>query len=99
MGLVGLIRMANIIITFKIMPEDADINLTNLKDKILSKIKKFGGEVGETKLEPLAFGLNSLKVIFIFDESKGGTESLENEIKKIKGISNVEVVDVRRAIG
>lgn len=91
--------MANIVVTFKIMPKGIDVDLANLKGGILSKIKEFGGDVGETKIEPMAFGLKSLKIVFILDESKGSTEPLENEIKKIEGVSNVEVIDVRRAIG
>ena len=33
------------------------------------------------------------------DESKGSIDPLEDEIKKIEGVSSVETIDVRRAIG
>lgn len=91
--------MADVIITFRVLPQDVNVNLNDLKDKIINKIEKFDGKIGEVKLEPFAFGLKSLNIIFILDESKGGTDLLESEIKKIKGVSNIEVVDVRRSIG
>jgi translation elongation factor EF-1beta len=33
------------------------------------------------------------------DENIGSTESLEGELSTIEGVQNVDVVDVRRAIG
>ena len=92
--------MANIIITFRIMPESPDVNLNDLETKIMKEIIKFAGKT-ETKkeIELVAFGLKALKITFVMDENKGSTEKLENKISKIKGINSVEVVDVRRAIG
>jgi elongation factor 1-beta len=64
------------------------------------RIAEFAGE-GDTKteIEPIAFGLKALKIIFVADEKKGGTDNLEVEINKIPGVNSVEVIDVRRAIG
>jgi len=94
------IKMAKIIITLKIMPESPEIDLGLLENEIMKRIKKFAGET-ETKkeTEPVAFGLNALKITFVMDENKGSTENLENEISSIEGINSIEVVDVRRAIG
>ena len=48
---------------------------------------------------PVAFGISSLNLIFIMDESIGSTETLEKDISGIEGVNSVEVVDVRRAVG
>ena len=92
--------MTNIVVTLKIMPESPEIDLKNLQEEALKHIKEFAGE-GDTKIteEPIAFGLKSLNIIFIMDESIGSTEALEENIKSIEGIQSVEVTDVRRAIG
>ena len=92
--------MAKIIITLKIMPESPDTDLDRISTKAEEKIKGFAGE-GETKqeVEPIAFGLKALKITFVMDEDKGSTEPLEKEIASIEGVSSVDVVDVRRAIG
>ena len=92
--------MANVVVTLKIMPESPEQDLSKLQKKALSHIKEFAGD-RETKIEeePIAFGLKALKIIFVMDESLGSTESLEDNIKTIKGVQSVQVTDVRRAIG
>lgn len=92
--------MANIIITLKIMPNSPDVDLRNVEPEVLEKIKAFTGlENYKTELELVAFGLKALKIMFVMDEAKGATDSLEEDINKVKGVNSVEVVDVRRAIG
>lgn len=91
--------MADVVITFKIMPESPDENLDELKDKAEHLIKEFGGEVGKVEKEPIGFGLVALIMIFVMNENLGSTEELEDKIKEIKGIAGVEVTDVRRALG
>ena len=92
--------MANAIITLKIMPEDPSVDLKHIEVEAKKRIAHFAGE-GETRveIEPIAFGLKAVKIMFVTDEKKGGTDSLEAEIQKIKGVNSVEVIDVRRAIG
>ena len=92
--------MANSIITIKVMPESPDVDLKTLKVKVKEAIVNYAGE-GETKdeVEPVAFGLKALKIIFVVDESNGGTDNLEKEISEIEGVNSIEVTDVRRAIG
>ena len=95
----GRIKMADVVITFKIMPEGLDVDLNKIVNSIKKVVKKFGGDVGRVEEEPVAFGLKALKIIFVIDENKGSTDDLEEEISKLKGVKSVNVVDVRRAIG
>lgn len=81
------------------MPSSVDVDLNKLEEGAKEKISEFGGEVGKKEVEPVAFGLKALKLIFVMDEGIGSTESLEEQISKIKGVKSVEVTDVRRAIG
>ena len=92
--------MANAIITLKIMPISPSADLTKLETQVKDKIKIFCGETQtKTEIEPIAFGLNALKIIFVMDESRGSTEPLEKEIETIKNVNSVTVTDVRRALG
>ncbi len=91
--------MGTVLITYKIMPESAEVDLNNFEDEIRSKIEGFGGRVLDVEEEPVAFGLTALKVIFSLDESKGDTEHLELALQELHYIQSVEVVDVRRQIG
>ncbi len=91
--------MANVIVSLKIMPDSPDEDLKVIEKEVRKEVTSLGCEVGKVEIEPLAFGLNVLRVFVIMDENKGGTDPLEAKIKEIKGVTNVEVTDVRRAIG
>ncbi|RMF55666.1 elongation factor 1-beta [Candidatus Woesearchaeota archaeon] len=92
--------MADVIITLKIMPESPETDLEKVKEEAKGKIKDFCGET-ETReeMQPIAFGLKALQIIFVMDESKGSTDELEKNISGIEGVASVEVTDVRRAVG
>ena len=92
--------MAQVIVTLKIMPESPEVDLDKIETEAKAKIIDFS-QSKEIKVEqePIAFGLKALKIIFVMDENKGSTETLEQNIKSIPGVNSVEAVDVRRAIG
>ena len=82
------------------MPTSPEIDLDAMEVKVKEEIKSFAGDRKmESKIEPVAFGLNALILIFVMDEDKGSTEDLEAEIAKIEGVNSVECTDVRRAVG
>jgi len=91
--------MGNVIVSLKIMPKSPAEDLNKIEEEVKKEVNSFGAEIGKVETEPLAFGLNFLKVFIILDEKKGDTELLENKIKYIKGVRSVEVIDVRRTIG
>lgn len=92
--------MANVVLTLRVMPESPNTDLAKLEIKIKKKILNFVGKVA-MKFErvPLAFGINSLNIIFVADESSGAPDSLVEDIGKLDGVNSAEIVDARRAIG
>lgn len=92
--------MAQAIITLKIMPESPEVNLDELQTKVQEAVVAYAGE-GDMKMEqePVAFGLKAIKVTFVVDESKGGTDPLETSLQALEGVQSAEVTDVRRALG
>lgn len=93
--------MAKAVVTIKIMPESPDVDLQKIESVVGEKIDGFTGDAGEKRftIEPVAFGLKALKIMFVMDESIGSTDELEQDLGTIEGVQSVEVVDVRRAIG
>jgi elongation factor 1-beta len=93
--------MAKAVVTIKIMPESPDVDFDVVKTQATEKIDAFVGEEGEKRfeLEPIAFGLKALKIIFVMDEKIGSTDPLEQDLSSIEGVNSVDVIDVRRAIG
>ena len=92
--------MARVVVTFSIMPESPDVDLKDIETKSLEKIKSLAGtDDYKVSVEPIAFGLKAVKIMFVMDEDKGSTDDLEADIETIDGVNSVEVTDVRRAIG
>ena len=94
------IKMANAIITVKIMPTSPGVDLAKIEELAKEKIVSFAGE-GEMKTEeePIAFGLKALKIIFVMDEEKGSPDPVAEDIQNIEGVNSAEISDVRRAVG
>lgn len=92
--------MAQVVVTLRIMPQNPGIDLSKLESEAKKEIVKFcSSQEFKTQIEPIAFGLKALDILFVMDESKGSTEALEHKISHIGGVESVEVTDVRRAIG
>jgi len=91
--------MAEVIITLKIMPESPEVDLEALESVVKEKILGIGADFAKSEQIPVAFGLKSLNMTFVIDESKGDTEPLEQDISALSEVNSVEVIDCRRTIG
>ena len=92
--------MARVVVTLRIMPENPKIDLSKVEAEAKKEIVDFcNSNEFKTHIEPIAFGLKALNIIFVMEESIGSTEKLEERIKYLQGVESVEVIDVRRAIG
>lgn len=80
--------MGNVAVTIKIMPASPDVDIEKIKSAISKKMK-----VQDAKIEPLAFGLKQLRILVVVPDT-GGTDKLENQIKRIEGVGEVEVESV-----
>jgi elongation factor 1-beta len=88
--------MAKVLVSMKIFPEDITIDFDQLKRRIEgvmpqdSKVMRFGEE-------PIAYGLKALIAhILIPEDKQGELEKIENDIKRIQGVSNIETFMMQR---
>lgn len=90
--------MADVILTFKIMPDGVEVNLDNLEAKAKSVAEKYG-KVAKVEIEPVAFGLKAIMLTMIVNEDDGSTEPLEKDMAAIESVSSADIVSVGRALG
>ncbi|MCH7850891.1 MAG: elongation factor 1-beta [Nanoarchaeota archaeon] len=91
--------MSTAAVQFKIMPKDLDVNLENLKESLKKVIESFESGVFNNSVEdPIAFGLKALIITFAIAESEE-TDIIEAKLGDVEGVSSVELIDYRRAIG
>lgn len=82
------------------MPENPNVDLNSIESQAKKEIIDFSNaKEFKAQIEPIAFGLKALNIIFVMDENIGTTDRLEKKISEIGGVESVEVTDVRRAIG
>ncbi|MCF2135753.1 MAG: elongation factor 1-beta [Candidatus Thorarchaeota archaeon] len=87
--------MARVVMTLKIMPEDVDVNLEDLRERIKESIPE-GTDVRATEIVPIAFGLKALRMNVAREESMGGPDDIEKAIMALEGVAQVEVEMVSR---
>jgi elongation factor 1-beta len=92
--------MASVVCTLKIMPESPDVDLHALETKARHAIESFT-QMKEMKveIEPIAFGLKALKIIFLTPEDKGSPDEIAEKVSQFEGVNSAEIIDVRRAMG
>lgn len=92
--------MANAIVTVRIMPAMVEADLERIKEEAMVILDKEAGPGDRREeIEPVAFGIKALKIIFVVDESKGSPDPIADKIKEIEGVQSCDVIDVRRAVG
>ncbi len=82
--------MARVVITLKVMPEDVDVDLDALLEQIKGAVPE-GTDVRATEIVPVAFGLRAIRMNVAREESMGGPEDIEEAIRALEGVSQVEV--------
>jgi elongation factor 1-beta len=88
--------MANMLVSMKIFPEDVTIDFDQLKQQIEKSLPK-DSSVRKFAEEPIAFGLKALIAhILIPEDKQDSLEKIENTIKQIQGVSNVETFMMQR---
>jgi len=85
-------------VKIKIMPKSLETDLMKIEEEVRVVMKTRGVKNPKFEVQPIAFGLKTLIVLFGWPEEKE-FEGFENSLMKIKGISSIKVIDMRRAIG
>jgi len=85
--------MAEVAVTLRLMPESPEVNLDRLEATIKERVK-----VHSISREPVAFGLEALRVVAVIPDAAGGTEPLEQKLASLPGVGNVQVTNLTRLL-
>jgi elongation factor 1-beta len=80
--------MGKVALTLRVFPEDMGF-FQEIKEEIWKELAP--AKISE---EELAFGMKALKVLVILDDKSGGSEAVEEKIRGIRGVSEVQVESV-----
>ncbi len=82
-----------VIVTFKIMPASGDVNADDLEKSVKEKLNP-----ERISREPIAFGLVAIIATKLIEEIEGEMDRVENLIRSIDGVGEVEVTEVSRSM-
>ncbi len=85
----------NVAARLRIMPESVDVNLDDIKGKLIGIVENYG-KIHSTEINPIAFGLNSLDIAILLNDSQGGMDKIEKDIGALPGVGEVNVIGVSR---
>lgn len=77
--------MAKVAVLFKIYTDEGQ------QEAVSSRIKEQLKPNG-IQMEEIAFGIKIIKVQFVYEDEQGST-NLENSLRKIEGVNEVEVIE------
>ncbi len=87
--------MARIVGTYKILPEDPSIKPETIKKRIIKALPE-DMKITASGERPIAFGLVALVVDINFAEQDGLQDQLEEILQGIKGVSEIEALQLFR---
>jgi elongation factor 1-beta len=87
--------MARLVARIRILPAEAESNLDRIVGSMQSAIPQ-GMELKAHAKEPIAFGLNAIVGDFLLDDEQGQMDRLEESIKSIEGVGEIEVINISR---
>ncbi|MDW0120216.1 MAG: elongation factor 1-beta [Nitrososphaeraceae archaeon] len=87
--------MSKLVARIKMLPSESDADIDSIP-RILKETLPEGFKLLAHKKEPIAFGLYSLLADFTLDDSEGQMELLEESIKKVEAVGEIEIINVSR---
>lgn len=90
--------MSIVVVKIKLMPTSPETDMKRLEKNIESLLEKNNVKNPKFTIEPIAFGLKALIVMFGWPESQE-LETLEESLRNVDSVSSIEILDMRRAIG
>jgi elongation factor 1-beta len=88
--------MARLVARIKILPAEAETDLDGVVESLKKSIPE-GMEIKAHAKEPIAFGLNAIVGDFMLEDAEGQMDKLEDAIKGITGVGEIEVMNISRA--
>ncbi len=87
--------MARLVARIRLLPADAESNLDAVVQSMKTSMPQ-GMEMKGHAVEPIAFGLKAILGDFLLEDAEGQMDKLEDSLKNIEGVGEIEVMNISR---
>lgn len=87
--------MARLVVRIRILPAEAESDLEEVVNLIKKSVPE-GMELKSSSMEPIAFGLKAIIGDFLLDDAEGQMDKIEESIKRVQGVGEIEVMNISR---
>ncbi len=84
--------MAEVAMTFSVLPEDTDSSIEDLIKRLREKIEG-KAKVAETSVQEIGFGLKKIKMVVIVKDQDGQQDMIEELASSVDGVGQVDFED------
>lgn len=85
--------MSDVIVVFKVMPSGVETDLAKLESDIRETVNP-----QRIERDPIAFGLVALNITTLMEDAEGKLDEIENKLRGIEGVNDVQVTEITRTI-
>lgn len=87
--------MGEVLLTYRVMPEGTEVDLTKLESDLRGSMPSFA-KLQRCQARPFAFGLQALVTTVVVEDEEGNNDRLEDLLRGIEGVGGVELLDIGR---
>lgn len=85
--------MAQVIVGFKVLPKEVEVDLDKLEERIRKEINP-----QKVSREPIAFGLVAINIVVFVEDAEGTLDAVENKLRAIEDVGEIEVTGMTRSL-
>jgi elongation factor 1-beta len=86
--------MGEVAVILKVMPESPEVDMEKLQAEIKEKIPG----IQDMRIEPIGFGLSTIKIAMITEDKEGSGDKIESLFAEIAGIDRAEIESLNRML-
>ncbi|MCL4323425.1 MAG: elongation factor 1-beta [Candidatus Thermoplasmatota archaeon] len=88
-----VIEMADVAITFSVLPEEADSDLNKMSQEIKASLANYC-RISNLEIKEIAFGLKKINLEVVVKDDEGQQDRIEEVLKGISGVGQVDAEDM-----
>ncbi len=85
--------MGEVLVVFKILPEDSDTSIEDLKNSVKSSLEGVC-EINSLEETDIGYGLKAVRLSVLVPDEEGKIGTVEEKLQSVSGVGQIDTEDV-----